>query len=103
MSSEQITRDIMGNVPPWLGTSFYIATFIAISWTAFALYRRIALHRAGRKIYGDDQHATKWLRKVLTRAFSYLAFHRQLLRDRYAGVAHLLTFYGFVILFIGTC
>jgi len=33
----------------------------------------------------------------------YLTFHRQLLEDRFAGIAHLLMFYGFSILFIGTC
>jgi Fe-S oxidoreductase len=33
----------------------------------------------------------------------YLLFHEQLLRDRFSGVAHLSTFYGFLVLFIGTC
>jgi AhpD family alkylhydroperoxidase len=34
---------------------------------------------------------------------AYLTFHKQLRRDRYAGTAHMLMFYGFFILFIGTC
>ena len=33
----------------------------------------------------------------------YLTFHQELLRDRRAGIDHLLVFYGFFILFIGTC
>src|SRR5262245_53882766 len=100
--SEQVTREIMGNVPPWLGGAFYACAFAALGWAAFAFYRRAQRHRAGRAQPHNAHRSRGWL-PALRSAAVYLTFHRQLLRDRYAGVAHLLTFYGFFVLFIGTC
>jgi Fe-S oxidoreductase/nitrate reductase gamma subunit len=49
-----------------------------------------------------EQPHRSWWRSIVA-VLSYVTFHQQLLRDRYAGVAHLLMFYGFGVLFVGTC
>lgn len=100
--AEKITRPIMGNVPDRLAAVFYAAAFAAIAWAAWRFYRRWRLRRKGRSAPRDFAGRLGW-RQALWSALRYLVFQRQLLADRYAGVAHLLTFYGFLILFIGTC
>ena len=47
-----------------------------------------------------EQPRRSWWRSIAL--LSYVTFHHQL-HDRYAGIAHLLMFYGFSVLFIGTC
>lgn len=102
MDNELITREILGNVPAGLARVFYVVTFAVLGWSAWRFYRRAAARREGRPAETQAAARPGW-RTIVTSAVQYLAFHRQLLQDRYAGIAHLLTFYGFVILFIGTC
>ncbi|MGQ0635093.1 MAG: (Fe-S)-binding protein [Planctomycetaceae bacterium] len=96
--SQLVTREIMGNVPSWLAWSFYGFAFASCALAAAALAARWAKRRRGRKGGVGTLRKAPW-RALLAR----LAFHDDLLRDRVAGIAHLMTFYGFVILFIGTC
>ncbi|WP_425398849.1 (Fe-S)-binding protein [Aeoliella sp.] len=91
------TRQIMGNVPAWLVVSFYVAVTLAIVWTCFALVQRIRRYRSSRKVQAG--RVPRALADLLKRAF----FHRKLMQDPFAGVAHLLVFYGFLVLFWGTC
>ena len=103
-SSEQITREILDNVPAWLSTTFYVAAFVAIAWAALGFYQRSVTRRRKSRDGVREGHATK--KSVVAKfrsALGYMTFHQQLLRDRDAGIAHLLMFYGFFILFIGTC
>ena len=95
--NEDVTREILGNVPSWLATAFYVlvATASIIAIAGFA--RRFQMHRRGR---ADSNIASRFGWRNLLRE---LLFHEKLRRDPYAGVAHLFTFYGFVILFWGTC
>src|SRR5258708_2127065 len=101
-ASEGVTREIMGNVPGWLSAAFYLLAFSGLAVAAIAVAVRLRKHRAGR---GDVAHrpgSASWFGKIRAAA-AYLTFHEQLLQDPLAGVAHLLTFYGFVVLFWGTC
>jgi Fe-S oxidoreductase/nitrate reductase gamma subunit len=93
-----ITREILGNLPGWLVGVFYAAAAAACGRAAFSLWRRQKKRHAGRASAGDNARRFN-LRSIA----DYLAFHREMRRDPYAGWAHLLVFYGFVILFIGTC
>lgn len=43
------------------------------------------------------------LSQVISKALTKLPFHAKLLVDPYAGIAHMLVFYGFLVLFAGTC
>jgi Fe-S oxidoreductase/nitrate reductase gamma subunit len=101
-ASERITRSILGNVPDWLAAAFYLFAFLALAAAAIGIGARLRKHRAGRADQGRQPGMASWGGKIRAAA-AYLAFHEQLLEDRLAGVAHLLTFYGFAILFWGTC
>ena len=90
-ASEHITREIMQNVPPWLAAMFYLASLLVCAWTALSFVRRFRQHRRGRQ--NPCRGTTHWV-EVAGSLLGYLTFHRQLLRDRFAGIAHLLLFYG---------
>jgi Fe-S oxidoreductase/nitrate reductase gamma subunit len=94
-----VTRIILGNVPTWLVVAFYIAAFAACGFAVYRFVRRFMQYRQSRATRKMPHPIGPSLRHVL----DYLAFHRQLRRDPYAGAAHMMMFYGFVILFIGTC
>jgi len=101
-ASERITREIMGNVPGWMAAAFYVLAFSALGVAAVGFAARLKKHRAGRREARCRPAGVSWWSRTQAAA-GYVAFHRQLLEDPLAGVAHLLTFYGFVILFWGTC
>jgi Fe-S oxidoreductase/nitrate reductase gamma subunit len=97
---EGITRAIMGNVPASWQVAFYLAAFTACGLAGYVFLRRFLCHRRGK--ITPPEHSRSMVAGIGS-VLSYLAFHKPLLRDRYAGMAHLLMFYGFGVLFIGTC
>jgi Fe-S oxidoreductase len=108
--AEAITRPILGNVPASIQIAFYAAAFAACALAAHGFLRRLRAYRRARPGADGDAHGARSTRShggsLASRAgsvLSYLTFHRELRRDPYAGLAHLLIVYGFGILFIGTC
>lgn len=102
---QQLTRHIMGNVPTWMAVSFYAAAILAFTWTSWTLFRRILHYRKGRPLGTariTSSSAIDWKENFLA-LLSRTRFHHKMARDPFAGAAHMLVFYGFVILFIGTC
>ena len=100
MSDDQhVTRQILGNVPPVVVVLFYLAALIACGLAALGFAFRFAKYRRAKGARTPRRGPLAGTMSVLV----YLTFHKQLLRDRYAGLAHLLMFYGFFILFVGTC
>jgi Fe-S oxidoreductase/nitrate reductase gamma subunit len=98
MNAGAITREILGNIPPWLVASFYALALAACGWSALLLMRRAsARHRALRPAQPPPA-----LGEQLKSIARYLVFQQPLRRDRFAGIAHLLITYGFFILFAGT-
>ena len=98
MNETAITREILGNIPAWLVGAFYALAFAACGWAALALVRRGSTrHRARR----PAQQSAPLGERLISIA-RYLVFQEPLRRDRFAGIAHLLITYGFVILIIGT-
>ena len=95
--NEDITREILGNVPGWMATVFYVLVAAASILAIAGFFRRLQLHRRGRP------DANKSAQLGWGKLFRELLFQKKLRRNPFAGVAHLLTFYGFVILFWGTC
>jgi Fe-S oxidoreductase/nitrate reductase gamma subunit len=90
----EVTRTIM-DVPGWLAVTFYVLVFAACGLATLVFLRRIGRYRQARRA-----SRRSWSFGSLVR---YLLFHEQIRRDRYAGLAHMLMFYGFSILFAGTC
>ncbi len=95
--NEETTRQILGNVPRGLVIGFYILAALATLIATACFVARLRLHARGRR---DDQDTTRAIRWPRLRS---LLFHETLRRDPIGGLAHLLVFYGFVILFWGTC
>ena len=90
MSSADVTREILGNVPVWLVPWFYGVVFVACTSSAVIFALRFGERRGAREPV-----------RILD-VVKHLTFQQKLLEDRFAGIAHLCTFYGFVALFIGT-
>jgi Fe-S oxidoreductase len=101
-ASEDITRQILGNVPPLLQGVFYLTTGVACVLAGVCFVRRMRRYGHGLPQAVVERPRRSWWRSIVA-VLSYVTFHQQLLRDRYAGIAHLLMFYGFGVLFIGTC
>jgi Fe-S oxidoreductase/nitrate reductase gamma subunit len=79
----------------------YILNGIAVAFLVFSIYRRIKLWHLGKP---DDRTKNLGERMgvfIRTMVVDVLA-HRRLLRDPYAGVMHLLIFWGFVILLVAS-
>lgn len=101
---ENTTRQIMGNVPAWAAWAFYSTVAMACAWAVWQFVRRFRQHRHGQPIREEQPHG-RVRRPLGVRAASIIArltFHRKLLSDPYAGIAHLMVFYGFLILLAGT-
>ena len=99
---EQITRTILGNIPSALAIAFYVAAYAACGLAALVFIRRFLQYRRAAPS-SPDRTIGSTLPARVGEVIRYLTFHQELLRDRRAGIAHLLVFYGFFILFIGTC
>lgn len=96
----EFTREIYWNVGGGAATlvPMYLLTLAALVVMGRGLWRRIQVYRQGRPVQRLDepgQRALAALRQVLSQA--------KVLRVPGAGTAHGLFFWGFFILFIGTC
>lgn len=90
-------REILWNIPDWLTVSLYAASAAGMLWIAVWFVRRALLWRLGSTADRPPQWTTG-----LGRLAAYLLTHRTIRRDRYAGLMHLLIFWGFVVLLIAT-
>lgn len=97
------TREIWGNVPAWLKIAFYAAVTLAFGAATLAFIRRGMQWRRGETRANSRDRQQRSLGARIAEVARYLAFHRELRRDPFAGTAHMLMFYGFFVLFIGTC
>ncbi len=97
----EVTREILGNVPSAVRVGFYLVTFAACGVAALQFLKRFSRYRQARPEPGQGEGRS--FAAAAGSVLRYLTFHEQLLRDRYAGIAHLSMFYGFFVLFLGTC
>ncbi len=101
MNPQDITREILWNVPAWAQWLFYGMTLVAASVCVGGYVRRWRAWRRGRPV------AQTLARESLsTRVLTFLAqavFHVKIWRSGLAGWSHAAIFWGFVVLFIGTC
>src|SRR5688572_24483826 len=96
--SEEVTREILGNVPKAVALGFYLLALIACGLAGVGFFRRVRKHRRGRGAGSPDARRARWRELP-----AYLLFQKEIRRDPFAGTAHLLVVYGFIILFLGTC
>jgi len=76
-------------------TSFPVAVFVFYWW--YRSYSRLGISARDMLSYLRDN----W-KMMIEQLLSYGAFHRKTVKNRYAGVMHLMIFYGILILFIST-
>ena len=92
----EITREIFWNIGN-VRVLIYLLGLVPIIVLGFRLWRRIRLWRIGKK---DNRYDRVWERIKSTLSFSILQVRT--LEKIYPGLMHLLIFWGFVFLFLGT-
>ncbi|HIC89558.1 MAG TPA: (Fe-S)-binding protein, partial [Anaerolineae bacterium] len=90
-------RENFWNIPVWSRVVFYLLMVASVAYMAWGIYRRWRLWRTGQPTPAFDR-----LGERLGRLLVYALGQLKLLRDRYGGLMHVLMFYAFLILFIGT-
>jgi Fe-S oxidoreductase len=99
LAPEQITRVVFEGLAPAAVALFYAIAWAAIAAFAWGCYVQIRKYRRGQ----PDPAALAGLgRRLLQMAASVLSHRMVARRDRAAGWAHRLIFYGFALLFLGT-
>jgi len=96
---DELTREIYGNIGTVSKIVFYLCAVASVAVFAWGIWRRRQMWRIGR----DDGERIDWratLRSFCTKVLSQRTVRRT---KRKAGKYHAWLFYGFVILFIGTC
>ena len=90
------TREIFWNVGN-VRIAVYILAAIPVLIFAYTLYERIRLWRLGGGEPRFDRLGTR-----VGSLITYALGHARILRDAYPGIMHLLIFWGFAVLFLGT-
>ncbi len=90
-------REILWNIPHGVMLAVYVLSGLCGAWILFWFWRRSRLWNRGSDAVGQ----LGWSAGA-ARLMEYLATHRTVRRDRYAGAMHALIFWGFVILLIAT-
>ena len=94
---QEITRQIEWNVSFWMLAFLYGGSFLAFGVSAFRLYRRVRVWRAGRPYAVDTSPA-----QALANVIGWAVNRSKMPRDPFAAWMHSLILWGFIILFIGT-
>lgn len=98
-SSEDITRILFEGFPTWMIVGFYLVGFSAIGIFLYGCYTQYRKYAKGQPL----KKALPTLKRRLSDMLGNIGTHRSLRRrDKAAGHAHALIFFGFVLLFIGT-
>ena len=92
------TREIFRNFPLFLEIAFYLIAFASMAVFLYGFYRRYKKYRKGRDAERFNNLMARFGKAAAIMAKNSTVFKR----DKYAGFAHLLIFWGFIILLIGT-
>ena len=91
------TREVFGNIVPWMRVVFFIMIAAASAVLVWQLAARIWLWRKGQK--GGFEYSWRvWIRRLAVYAAAQKRVHKKSL----GALLHLLLFSGFVVLTIGT-
>ncbi|MBK6930963.1 MAG: (Fe-S)-binding protein [Saprospirales bacterium] len=93
------TREIFRNFSLWMEVIFYLVAFASIGVFLYGFWRRYQKYRRGRPVERFNQLGRRFIKALGIMAKNSTVFKR----DPYAGAAHWMIFWGFVVLFIGTC
>ncbi|HEY4492578.1 MAG TPA: Fe-S oxidoreductase, partial [Acidobacteriota bacterium] len=96
--SSMPTREIFRNFSPIMQVLFYLISFLSMGVFFYGFYRRIQKYRRGRAAHRLNQIGARFWKAAKIMAQNSTVWKN----DAYAGFAHTLIFWGFVVLFIGT-
>ncbi len=91
-----ITREIFWNVGN-IALLVYILAAIVVFILVYGFYQRVKLWKIGKEEKRGDFFWER-IKSVILFGFG----HKRILNESYPGISHLILFWGFVILFIGT-
>ena len=96
----EATREIYWNIGHGAGVlvPMYLLTLMALAALAWGFWKRIRTYRQGHSLMRSDameQRVVNLVRDVLSQ--------KKVMRGSRAGVAHGIFFWGFFLLFLGTC
>lgn len=96
----ELTREIYWNIGHGAGTlvPMYALTLAAIAVFVWGFLQRVKIYRLGRPLDRTDNLGAR-----LAGLFKNVLLQTQVLVVRGPGIAHALFFWGFLLLFIGTC
>lgn len=98
---EDLSRELYGNIDAISRMLFYICAFSSVAIFVYGIFRRKKIWQIGK----DTGEKVDWRasgKALFNRVFSQRTV-RSGVRKKKAGLLHTLMFYGFIILFIGTC
>ena len=91
------TREVFGNIAPWMQVVFFAMILASFAWLAWQLEDRRRRWRKGRRP-GFERDWRVWLERLVVYALAQKRVHRKSL----GALLHLLLFSGFLVLTIGT-
>ncbi|MCB9284014.1 MAG: 4Fe-4S dicluster domain-containing protein [Lewinellaceae bacterium] len=94
----EITREVFRHFPLWMQIVFYIAGLATIAFFLYGFYRRYRKYRRGTDAGRFNNLVGRFFKALGAMATNRTVYKR----DTYAGTAHWMIFWGFVVLFIGT-
>ena len=92
------TREIFRNFPFFLEIAFYVIAIGAMAVFIYGFYRRYKKYRQGRDAERFNNVMSRFGKALGTMITNATVFKR----DTYAGIAHWMIFWGFIVLLIGT-
>ncbi len=98
LAAEEVTRKTFANMATWEKGVWYVLIIVSTGIFAWGCLRLALKYRRGRSPFMLDHPGMRVRRAVMT-TLKHTWIRR---RDPVAGLGHLLIFYGFLVLFIGT-
>jgi len=93
-----VTREILWNVPPWARALMYLLFLAAAAVCILGVVRRVRAWSRGRESGASVSAGKAW-----GRLWRDAILQARIWRSGMAGLGHALVFWGFIVLFIGTC
>lgn len=96
---EDVTRVLFENFPSWAIGAFYVIGFSAIAIFIYGCYIQYRKYARGQSLRKTLPTMAERLRAMVVTVGTHRTLRR---RDKAAGSAHALIFFGFALLFLGT-
>ena len=98
MLAQTATRERFDGLATWEVAFWYFLIVVSVVIFAWGVWRLVAKYRRGAR----ERHPERRRRGLIAGARIVLTHSSIVRRDPFAGLAHLMIFYGFVVLFLGT-